>query len=90
MWGTSIELSLDGHAEGEEVLVDPAWTPTGLMTTGRWTHTATKLNDGRVLVAGGASADAYDTAEIYDPATGMWTRTHEHAPPPSQLTSRRC
>jgi N-acetylneuraminic acid mutarotase len=80
--GARIELSLDGRADGEEVLVDPVWTPTGLMTVARWSHSATKLDDGRVLVAGGVSAGAWDTAELYDPAVGTWTRTLEPMPHP--------
>src|SRR4051812_46941179 len=44
-------------------------------------HTATLLDDGRVLVAGGlGSSDASaETAvsELYDPATGGWSRTDD-------------
>ena len=48
---------------------------------GRAGHTATLLEDGRILAAGGwmAIPDTYDylsnTAELYDPATEIWTRT---------------
>lgn len=44
---------------------------------GRFGHTATLLPDGRVLVAGGTLDDetAFDTAELFDPATGRWTPT---------------
>ena len=40
-------------------------------------HTATLLTNGKVLVAGGtAGAGNYvTTAELYDPATGVWTAT---------------
>ncbi|MFJ7956357.1 Kelch repeat-containing protein [Streptomyces sp. NPDC096319] len=62
---------------------DPAegtWTPTGSLREPRFSHSATLLPDGRVLVAGGAavrSADSHRTlrsAETYDPGTGTWTR----------------
>ncbi len=53
------------------------WVRTGRPLTPRsWGDTATLLADGRVLVAGGGTADSVlDTAEIYDPATGSWTAT---------------
>ena len=54
------------------------------MTTSRVYQTATLLSDGRVLIAGGSAGDdgiAYGgdrplaTAEIYNPATGKFSRT---------------
>ena len=52
------------------------WTPVATMASGRSVHTATRLSDGRVLVAGGFDDwAALATAEIYDPATGTWTPT---------------
>ncbi len=125
--GDRLELEVD--ARGEEVLVDPAFYPTGFMTwpreapgalmpggkvlvaggmkllgapadtrrtaevydsatgvfslvassaVGRSDHTATSLDDGRVLVAGGVlsgTTTAQGTAEIFDPAAGAWTPT---------------
>ena len=49
---------------------------TGSMATARELHTATLLPNGQVLVAGGAGLTDYlASAELYDPATGMWMAT---------------
>lgn len=53
-----------------------AWTVTGPLATPRVGHTATRLKDGRVLVAGGQSGEeALTSAELYDPTSGTWTVT---------------
>ena len=54
------------------------FTPTGSMNVARNMFFAVLLDDGRVLIAGGgdssggAGSMAFDTAEIYDPATGTF------------------
>jgi hypothetical protein len=48
-----------------------AFMPTGSMTVARDGHTATRLLDGRVLIAGGGLASA--SAELYDPASQLFT-----------------
>jgi hypothetical protein len=68
-----------------------AFESTGHMVEGRGGHTATLLPNGKVLVAGGGDAgggtlpffgDSSNTAELYDPATQVFTRTG------SMVTSR--
>ena len=54
--------------------------PAGTLINPREFHTATRLLDGRVLLAGGLgqAGDVHpvlDSAEIYDPATNAWTPT---------------
>lgn len=54
-----------------------SFTPTGSMNLARTQHSATLLNNGTVLVAGGGSdstASGY-TAEVYSPQTGTWRFT---------------
>jgi hypothetical protein len=50
---------------------------TESMAFARGSHTATLLNNGKVLVAGGADANgnAIATAELYDPSTGTFSAT---------------
>lgn len=65
-------------------IFDPAtgtFTPTGSLNIGRYGHTATLLEDGRVLIIGGESTEELGTGtdqvaatEIYSPATGTFTR----------------
>jgi WD40 repeat protein len=61
------------------------WTLTGSMTAGRTSLTATLLQNGQVLVAGGSDYQirCYATAELYDPSTGTWMLT-------GSMTQPRC
>ena len=51
------------------------FTPTGSLITARNRHTATLLPNGQVLVAGGNSDTTLSSAELYDPAAGVWSAT---------------
>ncbi|MDR3738108.1 MAG: CARDB domain-containing protein [Terracidiphilus sp.] len=68
-------------------LYDPAtgtFTQIGDMRTGRVGATATLLNNGRVLIAGG---DGAGTAELYDPSMGVFTATGNLLTPRSYHTA---
>lgn len=68
-------------ARAQAALFDPAagtWTATAALQTPRRLHTATLLDDGKVLVTGGTGGSsplspALASAELYDPVTGAWT-----------------
>ncbi|HKZ79853.1 MAG TPA: kelch repeat-containing protein [Pyrinomonadaceae bacterium] len=53
------------------------WSTTGSLGSARVLHTATLLTNGKVLTAGGLIVGnlTTDSAELYDPATGMWSAT---------------
>ena len=51
------------------------FTTTGNMTTPRFAATATLLLDGKVLIAGGGNLGRLSSAELYDPATGLFAPT---------------
>jgi hypothetical protein len=62
---------------------EPQSVVTGSMSSARELHTATLLADGKVLVAGGRDAHfmPLDSAELYDPALGIWMPTGSMATP---------
>ncbi|WNG27104.1 kelch-like protein [Cystobacter fuscus] len=97
--GVLEEYEVDAYSYKTAEVYDPAtgtWRLTGSMADERAYHTLTPLPDGKVLVVGGTGLDAVEgtvggveTAEVYDPATGVWSptgsmadeRTHHTATP---------
>jgi hypothetical protein len=77
---TTVTLQVLLFAAGAAALAQSPGTfaATASMTTPRTGHTATLLNNGKVLITGGAvelSANGLNTAELYDPDSGTFTLT---------------
>jgi len=70
---------------GEPIVAESpnVWMPAASMSIGRTHHTATRLRNGKVLVAGGYTVPGDDfpwaeqtgRAELYDPSSGTWSAT---------------
>jgi len=61
-------------AAAPAVLNDWQWQPIPDLAVARYNHTATLLNDGRVLILGGygLNNERLNSAEIFDPAVNTW------------------
>jgi hypothetical protein len=83
--GTGGNQTIRPDATAEIYNVDNnRWTTTsGAMSTPRFEHTATALDDGRVLIAGGQGppiagvAGALASTEIYDPAVDSFRKSND-------------
>ncbi len=87
-WGHSGAQAAAVLRDGRVLFVSGMQAELFEPSTGRWTkagpaggaagthrsaHTVTRLVDGRVLVVGGSTSRAAETAELFDPATDTWT-----------------
>src|SRR5215471_3925863 len=87
MGGTTVDFN--GITVASAELYDSttsSWTTTGSMLQGRETFTATLLQNGQVLVAGGDFYDGINAGdlsecELYDPTLGTWSVTGSMATP---------
>ena len=73
-----------GPSPASAELYDPStgiWSATGSLNDNRFDDTAALLPNGKVLVLGGAhqtgpfNSEITRSAELYDPASGTWSRT---------------
>jgi Galactose oxidase, central domain/IPT/TIG domain len=75
------QVLLAAGPNGDSAIYDPmtnTWSATASLGASRNGGSATVLQDGEVLVAGGLPGNGgspYSTAELYDPATATWTAT---------------
>lgn len=70
----AVTLSAAGVATAD------TWNGIPPMNAPRYFHTATLLDNGKVLVVGGYTGSvALNTADLYDPVSGTWTAAHEMA-----------
>src|ERR1700694_2600627 len=70
-------LAAAGAMPAEAKVADAgAWVPAPDLLEGHVAHTATLLNDGRVLIAGGTNVRGVATSsgEIFDPKPNRWIR----------------
>ncbi len=70
-----VRVAWSGQDMKYPAVLDPEWASTGSLINGRAVFTATLLQDGRVLAAGGYKQGYMAAAEVYDPATGTWAAT---------------
>src|SRR6202789_1412766 len=74
---TQVTASANGvTSDAASLTVTPGFLATGSMSMARSDATATLLNNGMVLIAGGMASGAYlSEAELYNPASGTFTVT---------------
>ncbi len=71
-----LTISVDDRDAARPLVVDPLWSTLPVMASRRARHSATRLLDGKVLVAGGATtinSGEVVSAELFDPATNTWS-----------------
>jgi hypothetical protein len=69
LWARGARIELTVEADADEVLVDPIWNAVPNMEVARKGHTATRLEDDRVLVVGG---DGNGGTALYRHDTNSW------------------
>ena len=57
------------------------WTPTGPTNGDVFSHVASLLQNGKLLIAGGRGPTVLASAQLYDPASGRWSFTGSMSTP---------
>ena len=79
--GNSLITATSGSVNGTATLIVNPGTTAASLNTSRYLHSATTLNNGQILMAGGVSCPAADfctylnSAELYDPVAATFTNT---------------
>jgi WD40 repeat protein len=88
--GRDDENVFDAYPLNNAELFNPTagnFTATGSMTQFRYDHTATLLNNGEVLLAGGLNGTPVQDAELFDPTTGSFSQTGSMSTPRADQTA---
>ena len=85
-WMSALLMLAASHSN---VLAAPLWTTASPLLASRFVHTATLLQSGKILIAGGTGADGTSVAyaEIGDPATSGWVQVGSLSTPRSYHTA---
>ena len=75
---STIQATLAAINGSTTLTVTPGFALTGSLNTARYRHTATLLNDGTVLIAGGENfpGSSLSSAELYSPTTATFSPTN--------------
>jgi hypothetical protein len=76
---------LTPHANNGDYVSGSFAPTTGNMSEGRLFFTTATLPDGRVFAVGGEYPKFSNTAEIFDPTTGLWTSVDPVPTPPTSV-----
>ncbi len=72
----TVTASITGTSTSIQVIIFSQVNSPGSLETPRYSHTATLLSNGTVLIAGGSDGvEDLATAELFDPSTGNFTPT---------------
>jgi len=90
---TTIQATFGSISNSTTLTVMPLFTVTGSMTVARVSHTATMLNNGKVLITAGynsSGGSSLASAELYDPANRRLSALRAACQQRGNFTRQRC